>query len=104
MTPPTTQSLLINGFGVLFVILNSFGLGLRLPIGKLLAQFVTHRKIAVWALVINFVIIPLVGLVVATIAIALVSLLLLWRVKKLPEPVLILVAAGVGVAWKAVYG
>ena len=44
-----TQSgvtVLINGFGVLFVILNSFGLGLRPPIGKLLAQVVTHRKIA----------------------------------------------------------
>ena len=54
----TSQSVLINGFGVLFVILNSFGLGLRLPIGKLLAQVVTHWKIAVWALVINFLIIP----------------------------------------------
>ena len=38
MTPPSTQSVLINGFGVLFVILNSFGLGLRLSVGKLLAQ------------------------------------------------------------------
>src|SRR6478736_3490763 len=55
----TTQSVLINGFGVLFVILNSFGLGLRLPIGRLLAQVVTHWKIVLWALVINFVIIPL---------------------------------------------
>jgi bile acid:Na+ symporter, BASS family len=45
--------------GVLFVILNAFGLGLRLPVGRLLAQVVTHWKIAVWALVINFVIIPL---------------------------------------------
>ena len=52
-------SVLINGFGVLFVILNSFGLGLRLPVGKLLAQAFAHWKIAVWALVINFVIIPL---------------------------------------------
>ena len=55
----TTQSLLINGFGVLFVILNSFGLGLRLSVGKLLGEAFTHWKIAVWALVINFVIIPL---------------------------------------------
>ncbi len=53
------QSVLINGFGVLFVILNSFGLGLRLPIGKLLGQVATHWKIAIWALVINFVLIPL---------------------------------------------
>ena len=51
---------LINGFGVLFVILNSFGLGLRLQIGKMLAQAFAHWKIALWALVINFVIIPLV--------------------------------------------
>lgn len=27
----SSQSVLINGFGVLFVVLNSFGLGLRLP-------------------------------------------------------------------------
>ena len=60
MTPQSSQSVLINGFGVLFVILNAFGLGLRLPIGKLLAQVFAHWKIAVWALVINFVIIPLV--------------------------------------------
>ena len=45
---------------MLFVILNSFGLGLRLPVGRLLAQVLAHRKIAVWVLVINFVIIPLV--------------------------------------------
>jgi BASS family bile acid:Na+ symporter len=60
MTPQPSQSVLINGFGVLFVILNAFGLGLRLPIGKLLAQAFAHWKIAMWALVINFVIIPLV--------------------------------------------
>ena len=55
----SSESVLINGFGVLFVILNSFGLGLRLPVGKLLAEAFAHWKIAVWALVINFVIIPL---------------------------------------------
>ena len=37
MTAQSSQSVLINGFGVLFVILNSFGLGLRLSVGKLLA-------------------------------------------------------------------
>jgi hypothetical protein len=47
------QTVLINGFGVLFVILNSFGLGVRLSIGKLLAEAFTHWKIAVWALVIS---------------------------------------------------
>ena len=55
----SSQSVLINGFGVLFVILNSFGLGLRLTVGKLLAEAFAHWKIAVSALVINFVIIPL---------------------------------------------
>jgi bile acid:Na+ symporter, BASS family len=59
MTTQSSQSVLINGFGVLFVILNSFGLGLRLPVGKLLAEAFAHWRIAVWALVINFVIIPL---------------------------------------------
>ena len=59
MTTQSSQSVLINGFGVLFVILNSFGLGLRLSVGKLLAEAFAHWKIAVWALVINFVIIPL---------------------------------------------
>ena len=61
MPAQSSQSVdLINGFGVLFVILNSFGLGLRLAVGKLLAEAYAHWKIAVWALVINFVIIPLV--------------------------------------------
>lgn len=55
----SSQSVLINGFGALFVILNSFGLGLRLSIGKLLAQAGVHWKIVMWTLVINFVIIPL---------------------------------------------
>jgi BASS family bile acid:Na+ symporter len=59
VTTQPTQIILINGFGVLFVIFNAFGLGLRLPIGKLLAQAVAHWQIAVWGLVINFVIIPL---------------------------------------------
>ena len=58
MATQSSQIVLINGFGVLFVILNSFGLGLRLSVGKLLAEAFTHWKIAVWALVINFVIIP----------------------------------------------
>ena len=59
MTTQPIQTVLINGFGVLFVVFNAFGLGLRLPVGKLLAQAFAHWKIAVWALVINFVIIPL---------------------------------------------
>ena len=55
----STQTVLIGWSGVLFVIFNTFGLGLRLPVGKLLADAFAHWKIAVWALVINFVIIPL---------------------------------------------
>ena len=45
--------------GVLFVVVNSFALGLRLPVGKLLAGAFSHWKIAVCALVINLVVIPL---------------------------------------------
>jgi len=56
----SSQIVLINGFGVLFVILNSFALGLRLTVGKLLADAFSHRKIVVWVLVVNFVLIPLV--------------------------------------------
>ena len=59
MTTQSSQSVLIDGFGVLFVILNSFGLGLRLEVGKMLAEAFAHWKIAVWALVVNFVVIPL---------------------------------------------
>lgn len=58
MTTQPTPIVLVNGFGLLFVILNSFGLGLRLPVGKLLAQFFAHWQIAVWAVVINFILIP----------------------------------------------
>lgn len=59
MTTLPTIVVVVNGFGLLFVILNSFGLGLRLPVGKLLAQFFAHWQIAVWAVVINFLLIPL---------------------------------------------
>ena len=38
----SSESVLINGFGVLFVIFNSFGLGLRLSVGKLLADALAH--------------------------------------------------------------
>ena len=59
MSTQTSSSMLINGFGLLFVILNAFGLGLRLEVGKQLALALAHWKIAVWALVTNFVVIPL---------------------------------------------
>lgn len=60
MANQSSATVLINGFGVLFVILNSSGLGLRLPVGRLLAQVAGHWKMAVWALAINFVLIPLI--------------------------------------------
>ncbi len=46
MTNQPAQVVLINGFGVLFVVFNMFGLGLKLPIGRLLAQTAAHWKIA----------------------------------------------------------
>jgi len=58
MPSQSGEIVLINGFGVLFVILNAFGLGLRLPIGKILGEAAAHWKIVVWALVVNFVLIP----------------------------------------------
>ena len=48
MTTQSGPSVLINGFRVLFVISNSFGLGLRLSVGKLLAQAFAHWKVAAW--------------------------------------------------------
>ncbi len=59
MSTQPSSSVLINGFGVLFVILNVFGLGLRLEVGKHLARALAHYKLAVWALVTNLVVIPL---------------------------------------------
>ena len=55
----SAQSALINWSGVLFVIVNTFGLGLRLAVGKLLAEAFAQWKIAVWALAINFLLVPL---------------------------------------------
>ena len=59
MSTQTSPSVLINGFGLLFVVLNAFGLGLRLEVGKQLSLARAHGRITVWALVINFVVIPL---------------------------------------------
>ncbi|HKS69841.1 MAG TPA: bile acid:sodium symporter, partial [Ktedonobacterales bacterium] len=59
MTTLPTAVVLVNGFGLLFVILNSFALGLRLPVGRILATFFAHWQIAVWTVVINFLLIPL---------------------------------------------
>jgi bile acid:Na+ symporter, BASS family len=59
MTTLPTAVVVVNGFGLLFAILNTFALGLRLPFGRLLARFFAQWQIAVWVLVINFIIIPL---------------------------------------------
>jgi bile acid:Na+ symporter, BASS family len=55
--PISTQTL-ITAFGLLFVIANSLGLGLRLPVGQLLANFFHNWQLAVRVLVINFIILP----------------------------------------------
>jgi BASS family bile acid:Na+ symporter len=59
MTALPSIVVLINGFGLLFVILNTFALGLRIPFGRHLAWAAAHWQLAVWALVINFILIPL---------------------------------------------
>jgi BASS family bile acid:Na+ symporter len=59
VTTQPSETILINGFGVLFVVFNALSLGLRLPVGKLLTQAFDHWKILALALVVNFVIIPL---------------------------------------------
>jgi|GEM_PF-2669214 len=57
MTSNPTQIMII-AFGLLFVITNSLALGLRLQVGQLLAHFFQTWKLAVWVLLINFVILP----------------------------------------------
>ena len=59
MTTLPTAIVIVNGFGLLFVILNTFALGLKIPFGRLLAQFFAHWQIAVLVLVTNFIVIPL---------------------------------------------
>ena len=53
-----TTLVMINTFGLLFVITNSLALGLRLHIGQILAHFFQNWKLAVWVLLVNFVILP----------------------------------------------
>ncbi|HEY6407039.1 MAG TPA: hypothetical protein VIY29_06200 [Ktedonobacteraceae bacterium] len=53
-----TTLIMINTFGLLFVITNSLALGLRLHIGQILAHFFQQWKLAVWVLLINFVLLP----------------------------------------------
>jgi BASS family bile acid:Na+ symporter len=55
---PATVNILIIGFGLIFVILNSLALGLRLHVGQMLAHFFQQWQLAVWVLLINFVLLP----------------------------------------------
>lgn len=57
MTSPELLTV-INSFGLLFAVLNSFTLGLRLQIGHLLQHFFQNWQLAARVLLINFVILP----------------------------------------------
>lgn len=61
MAGNATQTVII-AFGLLFVILNSLGLGLKLEVGHMLAHFLRQWKLAARVLLINFVILP--GLII----------------------------------------
>jgi bile acid:Na+ symporter, BASS family len=63
----TTTQTMIKAFGLLFVIGNSLGLGLRLQVGHMLAEHLRHWQLAVRVLLINFVILP--GLIIGYAAI-----------------------------------
>ena len=56
--PQGPTLIMLNSFGLLFVITNSLALGLRLHIGQILAHFFQQWKLAVWVLLINFVLLP----------------------------------------------
>jgi bile acid:Na+ symporter, BASS family len=60
--------IVINSLGLLFAILNSFTLGLRIPVGRVVGHFFQHWQLAVRVLVINFVVLP--ALVIGFAAIA----------------------------------
>jgi BASS family bile acid:Na+ symporter len=49
---------IITAFGMLFVIANALALGMRVHIGKVLADFVRGWRLAVVVLVLNFVVLP----------------------------------------------
>jgi BASS family bile acid:Na+ symporter len=51
--------IVIITFGLLFVILNSLTLGLSVHVGQILAHFFQNWQLALWTLVFNFIVIPL---------------------------------------------
>ena len=54
----TPLLVVIITFGLLFIITNTLALGLSLHVGQLLAHFFKNWKLAVWVLLVNFVILP----------------------------------------------
>ncbi|NMO93989.1 bile acid:sodium symporter [Actinomycetospora sp. TBRC 11914] len=56
--PRSELLVVINSFGLLFAIANSFTLGLRIEVGRVLAHFFANWRLATWVLVINFVVLP----------------------------------------------
>ena len=58
----TTTQTLIKAFGLLFVMGNSLGIGLRLPVGHMLAEHFRNWQLAARVLLINFVILS--GLII----------------------------------------
>ena len=54
----TTTQIMITAFGLLFVMGNSLGLGLRLQVGHMLVEHFRHWQLAARVLLINFVILP----------------------------------------------
>jgi BASS family bile acid:Na+ symporter len=63
----STTQIMITAFGLLFVIGNSLGIGLRLQVGQMLAEHFRHWQLATRVLLINFVILP--GLIIGFAAI-----------------------------------
>jgi bile acid:Na+ symporter, BASS family len=66
--PNNELLVVVNALGLLFAITNSFTLGLRVRVGRVLEDFFHHRRLAVMVLVVNFVIVP--ALVIGFAAIA----------------------------------
>ncbi|MBN9108888.1 MAG: hypothetical protein J0I34_08905 [Pseudonocardia sp.] len=56
--PSNDLLVVINSLGLLFAILNSFTLGLRFRVGRTLEHFFQNWRLAVRALLVNFVVLP----------------------------------------------
>jgi BASS family bile acid:Na+ symporter len=58
MTTLTPIFVVVITFGLLFVTLNTLVLGMSLQVGQLFAHFFRNWQLALWVLVINFIVIP----------------------------------------------